>query len=82
MADDMTLEMVIEEGTACRDIVNRADFGACPPEMKRVYLFLINSSLANIKQRRAFGLSHFLSGGIGAVLMMGADFYARYKGWK
>jgi len=82
MADDMTLDMVIDEGARCRDIVEGADFAACPPEMKRVYLFLINSSLANIKQRRAFGITHFFSGGLGAALMAAAEFYARYKGWK
>ena len=80
MADDMALEMIIEEAEACRQIVNNSTFQSCPPDMKRVYLFLINSAAANLRQKRS-KLGYFFSGGLGAALMAGVEFYFRLKGW-
>jgi hypothetical protein len=81
MADDMALEMIIDEAEACRKIVNNSQFQSCPPDMKRVYLFLINSAAANLKQRRS-SFGYFASGGLGAFVMAALDLYCRYKGWK
>jgi len=80
--EDAALNMIVEEGEACRQIVNQANFANCPTaEMKRVYLFLINSSLANLKQKRA-GAWHIIGGGgIGAGIMAGLEIYGRFKGW-
>jgi hypothetical protein len=79
--EDAALDMIVKEGEDCRDIVNKANFSACPPEMRRVYLFLINASLANLKQRRA-GAWHIIgAGGLGVGLIAGLEIYGRIKGW-
>ena len=81
-SEDVALDMILHEGRECRDIIeNKADFSRCPPEMKRVYLFLINSSIASLKQGKPRALNLVGGGGIGIGITAICEIYGRYKGW-
>jgi len=80
ITEDAALDMILEEGRECRKIVTEATFSTCPPEIRRVYLFLVNSSIANLK-RKQNGMAFLSGGGIGAGIMAGLEVYGRFKGW-
>jgi len=81
--EDATLEVIVKEGESCWEIVNKGSFSSCPPDMKRVYLFLISASLASLKQKRSgAGPWHIIGGGgIGAGIMAVVELYGRLRGW-
>ncbi len=80
-SEDVALDMILHEGRECRQIVESANFSSCPPDMKRVYLFLVNSSIASLKQgqRRTYNLVS--GGGIGLGIAAVIETYGRLKGW-
>lgn len=80
-SEDIALNMVIHEGRECRAIVERQNFNNCPPEMKRVYLFLINSSIASLQQNNRRVFNFLGGGGIGIGLASGIEIFGRFKGW-
>ncbi len=80
-SEDVALNMILHEGRECRRIVEGSSFTGCPPDMKRVYMFLVNSSIASLQQgqRRAFSL--ISGGGIGLGIAAIGEIYGRMKGW-
>jgi hypothetical protein len=81
-SEDIALDMILHEGRECRTIVEKASFASCPPDMKRVYLFLVNSSIASLKQGQRKSIINFLGGGgLGLGIATAIEIFGRFRGW-
>lgn len=81
-SEDVALSMVLHEGRECREWVEKSDFAGCPPNMKRVYLFLVNSSIASLQQGQRKNTMSFLGGGgIGVGIASVVEIFGRFMGW-